>query len=123
MIVAHLYSSDAQHGRAERLLDRLEGDGHEIVLLDVPVQEAISAPLSAHGSRANEFLTVVSTIFIPLTFIVGVYGMNFDPARSPWNMPEIEWRYGYPAVMGAMALIALTMVPYFRRKGWLAPTR
>jgi magnesium transporter len=82
--------------------------------------------LSSVSNRMNEvmkFLTLVSTIFIPLTFIVGVYGMNFDPARSPWNMPEIEWRYGYPAVMLAMALVAISLILYFRRKGWLAPTR
>ncbi|HVU04821.1 MAG TPA: magnesium/cobalt transporter CorA [Polyangiaceae bacterium] len=82
--------------------------------------------LSGVSNRMNEvmkFLTLVSTIFIPLTFIAGIYGMNFDPARSPWNMPELEWRYGYPAVMGVMALIAAATVLYFKRKGWLAPTR
>jgi magnesium transporter len=82
--------------------------------------------LSGVSNRMNEimkFLTLVSTIFIPLTFIVGVYGMNFDPAKSPYNMPELEWRYGYPVVMGAMALLAVLLVIYFRKKGWLAPTR
>jgi magnesium transporter len=82
--------------------------------------------LSSVSSRMNEvmkFLTLVSTVFIPLTFIVGVYGMNFDPARSPFNMPELEWRYGYPAVLGTMAVMAVGLVLYFRRKGWLAPTR
>jgi len=82
--------------------------------------------LSSVSNRMNEvmkFLTLVSTIFIPLTFIVGVYGMNFDPARSPFNMPEIEWRYGYPAVLFAMAVVAVAMVAYFRKRGWLAPTR
>jgi magnesium transporter len=82
--------------------------------------------LSGVSNRMNEimkFLTLVSTIFIPLTFIVGVYGMNFDPARSPYNMPELEYRYGYPVVVGVMVLLALGLVFYFRRKGWLAPTR
>jgi magnesium transporter len=68
-------------------------------------------------------LTVIATFFIPPTFVVGIYGMNFDTERSPWNMPELEWAYGYPAVMGAMALMALALVLYFKRKGWLEPTR
>lgn len=82
--------------------------------------------LSAVSYRMNEimkFLTLVSTIFIPLTFIVGVYGMNFDPQRSRYNMPEIEYPYGYPLVMGGMAVIALLLVWYFKRKGWLERTR
>jgi magnesium transporter len=82
--------------------------------------------LSGVSNRMNEimkFLTLVSTIFIPLTFVVGVYGMNFDPAKSPYDMPELEWRYGYPVVMGGMALLALALVIYFKKKGWLAPTK
>lgn len=82
--------------------------------------------LSSVSNRMNEImkvLTLVSTIFIPLTFIVGIYGMNFDPAKSPYNMPEIEWRYGYPTVMGCMAVLAISLVFYFKKKGWLAPTR
>jgi magnesium transporter len=64
-------------------------------------------------------LTIISTIFIPLTFIVGVYGMNFDTERSPWGMPELGWYYGYPLVWGVMILIALTLMWFFRRKHWL----
>jgi magnesium transporter len=63
--------------------------------------------------QVMKLLTVISTIFIPLTFIVGVYGMNFD------HMPELHWRYGYYAVMGIMLLISLVMLWLFRRKGWL----
>ncbi len=54
----------------------------------------------------------ITTIFMLLTFIVGVYGMNFD------NMPELHWKYGYYAVLGLMAAIALGMVLWFKRKGW-----
>jgi len=74
------------------------------------------------SQRMNEVmkvLTIIATIFIPLTFIVGVYGMNFDPEISRWNMPELKWRYGYPVTMGAMLLMALLMLVYFRKKGWL----
>ncbi|HXH60536.1 MAG TPA: magnesium/cobalt transporter CorA [Fimbriimonadaceae bacterium] len=71
--------------------------------------------LSAVSNRMNEImkvLTIIATIFIPLTFIVGVYGMNFD-------MPEIHSRYGYPITMGAMGLIAIAMLLYFLKIGWL----
>ena len=72
--------------------------------------------------RLNEVikvLTIISTIFMPLTFIAGIYGMNFDPDSSPWNMPELRWRYGYPIIMMIMAVIAAFMMIYFWRKGWL----
>ena len=64
-------------------------------------------------------LTVISTIFIPLTFIVGVYGMNFDTTSSPWNMPELKWYYGYPLVWATMIFFVVILVVYFRRKGWI----
>lgn len=55
----------------------------------------------------------------PPTFVVGVYGMNFDPQRSPFNMPELEWKYGYPFAWGLMLAIAGGMVVMFKRRGWL----
>ena len=73
-------------------------------------------------SRMNEsmmVLTIIATVFIPLSFVVGLYGMNFDGAVSSWNMPELRWRYGYPAVIGLMLLIVLGELCYFRRRGWL----
>lgn len=78
--------------------------------------------LSSISNRTNEVmrvLTIISTIFIPLTFIVGVYGMNFDTARSPWSMPELGWYYGYPLVWGGMIGIAAALLWFFRRKRWL----
>ena len=77
--------------------------------------------LSAIGNKMNEimkFLTVISTIFIPLTFIAGVYGMNFDPDKSPWNMPELAWYWGYPFALGLMLVIAIALVIFFKRRGW-----
>jgi magnesium transporter len=62
-------------------------------------------------------LTVVATIFIPLTFVVGVYGMNF--ADSPYNMPELGWTFGYPAVMLGMALMVAIVLVHFSRRDWL----
>ena len=67
-------------------------------------------------------LTVVSSIFIPLTFIAGIYGMNFNPNASPWNMPELSWYWGYPFCSGAMVAIALVLITYFWRRGWLKNT-
>lgn len=72
--------------------------------------------LSEVSTRMNEImkmLTIIATIFIPLTFIVGVYGMNFK------YMPELEYRYGYFIVWGVMIVIALLLIFYFKRKKWL----
>jgi magnesium transporter len=57
-------------------------------------------------------LTVVSVFFMPLTFIVGIYGMNFD------NMPELHWQYGYFSVLGFMIVLLIGMIIYFKRKNW-----
>ena len=64
-------------------------------------------------------LTMIATIFIPITFVAGIYGMNFNPQASPYNMPELNWRYGYVFAWGVMAAIVVVMLVYFRRKKWL----
>jgi len=79
--------------------------------------------LSSVSNRMNDvmkLLTVISTIFIPLTFIAGVYGMNFNPEVSPFNMPELNWYWGYPVCLGGMAAIAIALVIFFWRQGWFA---
>lgn len=63
-------------------------------------------------------LTIIATIFIPLTFVAGVYGMNFDREVSPYNMPELGMYYGYPAIWGVMLLMAVGMFLWFRHRGW-----
>ncbi len=84
--------------------------------------------LSSVNNRLNQVmkvLTIISTIFIPLTFIVGVYGMNFaasDPSSGealPWNMPELYHPFGYPGIMLFMLLVVLIQLYVFWRKGWL----
>jgi magnesium transporter len=80
----------------------------------------IDVYLSSLSNRMNEVmkvLTVISTIFIPLTFIAGIYGMNFDTS-SPWNMPELKWYFGYPFSLALMAAVAVGLVLFFRRRGW-----
>ena len=77
--------------------------------------------LSSVSNRMNEVmrvLTVIATIFIPLTFIVGVYGMNFDRSAGPMNMPELGWPFGYVLIWVVMITLAATMVVFFRRRGW-----
>jgi magnesium transporter len=72
--------------------------------------------LSSMGNRLNEImkvLTIIATIFIPLTFIAGLYGMNFK------HMPELEWRWGYFMVLGVMGLMCFGMLVYFKKKKWL----
>jgi magnesium transporter len=81
------------------------------------------------SNRLNEVmkvLTVIATLFMPLSFIAGLYGMNFDTAASPWNMPELHWFWGYPFALGLMAAVAAGLLLAFYRKGWIgrsdAPT-
>jgi magnesium transporter len=68
--------------------------------------------INAKTNQVMKLLTVITTIFIPLTFIVGIYGMNFK------FMPELEWVYGYPMVLGTMAMILVGMIFYFKKKDW-----
>jgi magnesium transporter len=78
--------------------------------------------MSSLSTRINEtmrVLTIISTIFIPLTFIAGIYGMNFDPDASPWSMPELRWYFGYPLILAVMAATTLGMLVYFYRQGWI----
>jgi magnesium transporter len=80
------------------------------------VESALSTYLSSVSNRMNEVtkaLTLIATIFIPLTVIAGIYGMNF------LNMPELHWRYGYFTILGVMAIIGISLAIYFRRKKWL----
>lgn len=82
--------------------------------------------LSSLGQKNNEVmkvLTIIATIFIPLSFIAGVYGMNFNTHSSPWNMPELNWAWGYPFALGLMGLTALSLLFYFFRRGWLGEVR
>ncbi len=80
------------------------------------LSEMMDIYLSSLSNKMNEVmkvLTIIATIFIPLTFIVGIYGMNFQ------YMPELEWPWGYPLVILAMLGISAVMLAYFRRKKWI----
>ena len=109
----HVYLRDcADH--AFQLLDMLE------VYREIAAG-LVDLHLSSLSNRLNEVmkvLTVIATIFMPLTFVTGLYGMNFDRV-SPFNMPELGWRFGYPFALGLMAASAIVMLVWFRRRGWL----
>jgi magnesium transporter len=77
------------------------------------MMDLLMANNANHMNSIITTLTMISSIFIPLTFIVGVYGMNFK------YFPELEWKYGYPLIMSAMLIIGLAMYIYMRRKKWL----
>lgn len=100
---------------------------HCIQLMDMlEMQRDVAASLfdiylSSLSNRLNEtmkVLTMIATIFIPLGFIASLYGMNFDRA-SPWNMPELGWRFGYPVALAMMTVTAGGLLWWFHRKGWL----
>lgn len=77
--------------------------------------------LSVVSNRMNEVmkvLSIIGTVFIPLGFIAGLYGMNFDPEASPWNMPELGWYLGYPFALMLMGGTALGLLIYFWKRGW-----
>lgn len=96
------------HQKSLELLEQIE---YDMVTLD----SASNFYFSTQNHKMNEVmktLTVVSVFFMPLTFIVGVYGMNFD------NMPELHWKYGYFIILGCMLLLLLGMVYYFKKRNW-----
>ncbi len=96
--------------------------GHAVQLIDTMeayrdmVSGMLDTYLSLSGNKMNEVmktLTIMASIFIPLTFIAGLYGMNFE------NMPELHKTWGYPVVIATMVIVALCLVYYFKRKKWL----
>jgi len=103
---------------------------HAVRIMDfVDTYRDISAGLtelymSSVSHRMNDVmkvLTVIATIFIPLSFMTGVYGMNFNPEASPWNMPELDWYWAYPAFWVVMVVIAAALLIFFKRRGWIGP--
>jgi magnesium transporter len=95
---------------------------HVVQIVDTieTLREMVSAGLDIYLSsisyRSNavmKVLTIITTIFMPLTFIVGIYGMNFE------HMPELRWEWGYPLVIGLMVVIAIAMLGFFKQKKWM----
>jgi len=92
-----------------RLTDQLDSER----MMASEISDIALAMVNVRIGEVTKVLTVIATIFIPMTFLASVYGMNFR------FMPELEWRWGYPAVLGAMALVAIGSLIAFRRRGWI----
>lgn len=78
--------------------------------------------MSSLSNKMNEVTTVliiIAAIFIPLSFVAGGYGMNFNPEASPFNMPELQSYLGHLFAPGIVILAAASLLHYFRRKGWI----
>lgn len=126
--LAGLLRSEARYVHAETRVFLTDTLDHAVRLIELVETQRdtltglIEMHLSMAQARTNDIislLTIVSAIFIPLTFLVGVWGMNFDTEASPWNMPELHAYYGYPVALGLMALVAVCLVIFFRWRKWL----
>lgn len=103
------------HDHSVRIIDLLE-----------MYREVCSALMEVHYTRASnrlnevmKSLTLITTLFIPPTLIAGIYGMNFNSAKSPFNMPELDMYYGYPIAILMMILVTVAVVVFLNYKGWL----
>lgn len=124
-----LLRGDKEMGIGKKTLPYLRDSyDHTVQLMDLletyreVVTELQNALMLTTSNRLNDIirvLAVISVIFMPLTFIVGVYGMNFDPEAGWLSMPELGWAYGYPAVMIFMLGLTVGMLWFFRKRGWL----
>jgi magnesium transporter len=112
------YLRDCQD-HAAQVMDVLENCRE----LSMALMDAYISSVALRTNEVMRVLTIMSTIFIPLTFIAGIYGMNFDPSTSPLNMPELRWSLGYPFALLLMAITAVGLMFFFRRKGWLGTTK
>jgi magnesium transporter len=104
----YMYFSDI-HDHLVKLSDMVESSRE----ITADMRDSYLSLNSAHMNNNMMVLTVMTAVFIPLTFIVGVYGMNFS------NMPELDTKYGYFVVLGVMVSIGISMLIWFKRKGWL----
>lgn len=125
-VVRQLIARDADEFNAEHevfwrdCLDHADRFLDGIVQLRDSAGDLLNTHLAMVSHRMNDVmkvLTIMSTIFVPLSFLVGLYGMNFD-TESPWNLPELGWKYGYLYVWGLMAVIVSGILVYFHRKRW-----
>ena len=105
---------------------------HTIQLIDIVetyreiASGLVDVYISSASAKLNEImkvLTIIATVFMPLGFIASLYGMNFDRSTSAWNMPELGWRFGYAFSLLLMGGVAVGLLVYFGRKGWLRPDK
>ena len=99
----------------EKHITQLNAAGQQSIEHSQELESKINLIFSIQGHRLNEVmktLTILSVIFIPLTFLAGIYGMNFE------NIPELKSKYGYFILLGVMAIVTIVSVWYFKRKKW-----
>jgi magnesium transporter len=101
---------------------------HTVQLLDVgeslretctDLRDLYISELSQRTNDVTKVLTVIATLFLPMSFIAGVYGMNFDTRASPFNMPELHWYFGYPFALTLMVVLDIGLLTLIWHKGWL----
>lgn len=127
-LLSALLRDASPHVTAETRLHLRDTYDHAVQVMDMveTFREIASGLMDLYmtgvSHRLNEVmkvLTILSTIFLPMTFIAGVYGMNFDPTTSPLNMPELRWFFGYPFAIALMLGSAAALLAYYRAKGWI----
>ena len=120
-VISSIMRDESPHFAPETLIYMRDVYDHTIQVIDAVetyrdiASGLVDLYLSSVSHRMNEVmkvLTIIATIFIPLTFVAGIYGMNFA------LMPELQWEWGYPAVLGVMVLIAIVMIIFFKRRHW-----
>ncbi len=110
-----LYFRDCQD-HINRLIEAADTDRETCGEL----RELYFATLGEKNNAVMKVLTIIATIFIPMSFVAGLYGMNFDSSVSSLNMPELRWAFGYPFALLLMGMLASGLVYYLYRKGWLS---
>jgi magnesium transporter len=127
-MISGLLRDSSKHIGAETRLYLRDTYDHAVQVMDMveTFREIASGLMDLYTTgvshRLNEVmkvLTILSTIFLPMTFIAGVYGMNFDPDTSPLNMPELRWFLGYPFSIAVMIASAGGLLFYYWKKGWI----
>jgi magnesium transporter len=127
-LVNALLREESPHLKPETRLYLRDTYDHAVQVMDMTetfreiasgLMDLYFSGLSTRMNEVMKVLTIFSTIFLPITFIAGVYGMNFDTTASRYNMPELNHPLGYPLVIGFMVLSVGLLLFYYRRKGWL----
>jgi magnesium transporter len=120
-VLGSLYRGESHMVQPETRVFLRDVHDHAVQVIDTveTLRELVAGVMDLHMSavsnRMNEVmkvLTIIATIFIPLSFLTGLYGMNFDV------MPELHVPWAYPALLGVMATVGIGMLTYFKRKGW-----
>ena len=126
-IISRLISDDSNFVKSDNFKYFKHAFNHTTFLcerinrLKEATSDIMNLNISMNGQKMNEImkiLTMISSVFIPLSFICGLYGMNFNSEKSPFSMPELDWYYGYPVVLAFMLFLAFGILMYFYKKKW-----